>query len=104
MTASGNSHAHAGPEKTAHHSLVKRIAGRRILIVEDDVSLASFLSAELESQQFAVDLLHDGEEALAALEAKRRYDLLILDLNLPKLDGISLIRQIRPSHPRRVSR
>jgi DNA-binding response OmpR family regulator len=79
---------------------VHGIAGRRILIVEDDVSLASFLSAELESQQFTVELLHDGEEALAALQDKRRYDLLILDLNLPKLDGISLIQRMRPDHPR----
>jgi DNA-binding response OmpR family regulator len=74
--------------------------GRRILIVEDDVSLASFLSAELESQHFTVELLHDGEEALAALQEQRRYDLLILDLNLPKLDGISLIQRMRPNHPR----
>lgn len=79
---------------------MKTTAGRRILIVEDDVSLATFLSAELESQQFAVELLHDGEEALAALQGKRRYDLLILDLNLPKLDGISLIQRMRPNHPR----
>lgn len=79
---------------------MKTTAGRRILIVEDDVSLATFLSAELESQQFAVELLHDGEEALAALQGKRRYDLLILDLNLPKLDGISLIQRMRPQHPR----
>jgi DNA-binding response OmpR family regulator len=76
------------------------VVGRRILIVEDDVSLASFLSAELESQQFTVELLHDGEEALAALQQQRRYDLLILDLNLPKLDGISLIQRMRPHHPR----
>jgi two-component system copper resistance phosphate regulon response regulator CusR len=88
------------PEKSPCAVPVNSIAGRRILIVEDDVSLASFLSAELESQQFTVELLHDGEEALAALQEQRRYDLLILDLNLPKLDGISLIQRMRPQHPR----
>lgn len=88
------------PERGPCAAPVHGIAGRRILIVEDDVSLASFLSAELESQQFTVELLHDGEEALAALQDKRRYDLLILDLNLPKLDGISLIQRMRPDHPR----
>lgn len=75
-------------------------AGRRVLIVEDDLALADFLSAELEAQQFAVDLLHDGEEALRALQENHPYDLLIADLNLPRLDGISLIRRMRPLHPR----
>lgn len=76
------------------------VAGRRILIVEDDVALADFLRAELESQQYSVELLHDGEEALEVLQEQRRYDLLILDLNLPKMDGISLIERARPIHPK----
>lgn len=75
-------------------------AGRQILIVDDDVSLAAFLSAELQGQKYGVDVLHDGEAACSLLQEKRRYDLLILDLNLPKLDGIGLIEQIRPALPR----
>ena len=75
-------------------------SGRRILIVEDDVSLAGFLSTELQAQNYAVDILHDGEEALAVLDESRHYDLLILDLNLPRLDGIGLIERIRPAQPR----
>lgn len=75
-------------------------AGRRILIVEDDVDLAGFLSAELEAQHYTVDVIHDGEAALAALECAHQYHLLILDLNLPKLDGIALIERVRPSQPR----
>lgn len=77
-----------------------RAAGRRILIVEDDVSLAGFLCGELEAQGFVVEQAHDGEEALEILEAKRLFDLLMLDLNLPKLDGISLIERLRPVQPR----
>lgn len=77
-----------------------RSKGRRILIVEDDVSLASFLSSELQAQSFIVDQIHDGEEALHALEGDRQYDLLILDLNLPKIHGISLIQRVRPARPR----
>jgi len=73
---------------------------RRILIVEDDVELAGFLSAELQAQQYAVEVIHDGEAALAALEGQTQYHLLILDLNLPKLDGIALIERVRPSQPR----
>ena len=75
-------------------------AARRILIVEDDVDLAGFLSAELEAQQYIVEVIHDGEAALAALESPAQYHLLILDLNLPKLDGIALIERVRPSQPR----
>jgi DNA-binding response OmpR family regulator len=75
-------------------------AGRRILIVEDDQSLAEFLRGELEAQNFSVELLHDGEEACQALQQNRRYDLLILDLNLPSMDGINIIGRIRPLYPR----
>jgi DNA-binding response OmpR family regulator len=73
---------------------------RRVLIVEDDVSLAGFLASELQSENFIADLVHDGEAALAILQEGRRYDLLILDLNLPKIDGITLLQRIKPAHPR----
>ena len=75
-------------------------SGRQVLVVEDDDSLAGFLSEELRSQGFVVDQVSDGEAAVDALEAKRRFDLLIVDLNLPKLDGISLIRKVRPEQPK----
>ena len=75
-------------------------SGRQVLVVEDDHSLASFLSMELEADHFIVDQIHDGAEALKTLQAKRRYDLLILDLNLPNLDGLSLLKQLRPTQPR----
>lgn len=55
---------------------------------------------ELEADRFVVDQIHDGAEALTALQAKRRYDLLILDLNLPNLDGLSLLKQLREGQPR----
>lgn len=74
--------------------------GRYILVVEDDAALSGFLSEELRAQGFLVEQAFDGEAALSALKGKRRYDLLILDLNLPRLDGINLIRQSRPTHPR----
>ena len=73
---------------------------QNILIVDEDVSLGNFLRQELRAESFAVDLVHDGESAWNALEQQRRYDLLILDLNLPKLDGIGLLRRVRPTQPR----
>jgi DNA-binding response OmpR family regulator len=79
---------------------LNKSSGRHVLVVEDDPSLASFLSMELQTDRFVVDQIHDGAEALETLQAKRRYDLLILDLNLPSLDGLSLLKQLRPTHPR----
>jgi len=75
-------------------------SGRHVLVVEDDPSLAGFLSLELQADRFVVDQIHDGAEALKTLQAKRRFDLLILDLNLPSLDGLSILKQLRPTHPR----
>jgi two-component system OmpR family response regulator len=75
-------------------------AGRQLLVVEDDSSLAGFLSEELRSQGFIVEQLSNGEAAVIALEAKRRFDLLIVDLNLPGIDGIGVIRKVRPQQPK----
>jgi two-component system copper resistance phosphate regulon response regulator CusR len=75
-------------------------ARRNILIVDEDASLANFLSQELQAESFAVEVLHDGEAALSALQEHGRHDLVILDLNLPKLDGMSLIQHVRPEKPR----
>jgi DNA-binding response OmpR family regulator len=73
---------------------------RRVLMVEDDASFAGFLGAELQADGFAVELIRDGEAALGRLMEQPGCDLLMLELNLPKLDGISLIKQIRPKLPR----
>jgi DNA-binding response OmpR family regulator len=70
----------------------------RILVIEDDAALASYLRKGLESEHYAVDVALDGEQgALMASDAD--YDLLVLDLNLPKLDGISVLRSVRPVKP-----
>jgi DNA-binding response OmpR family regulator len=76
------------------------LSGRHILIVDEDVSLANFLRNELQAESFSVDVAHDGEAALAALQEQRLHDLLILDLNLPKLDGMGLLERVRPPRPR----
>lgn len=84
---------------TQETSAYKAVTGRRVLIVEDDVPLANFLADELRSEGFSVELVHDGEAALTLLQDSRRYDLLVLDLNLPKLDGIGVLNSIRPKKP-----
>jgi two-component system, OmpR family, copper resistance phosphate regulon response regulator CusR len=71
---------------------------KRILVVEDDTALANFLKRGLHSQQYAVDVLHDGETALRTLYATP-CDLLLLDLTLPGLDGLTLLDRLRPTMP-----
>ena len=70
----------------------------RILIAEDDVALASFVRQGLEAEHYAVDVFSDGEQA-RAMAAEFDYDLVILDLNLPRLDGIAVLRQLRLKKP-----
>lgn len=71
----------------------------RILVVEDDRSLGKFLSRELTLKRFSVQLCNDGE---AACEELRRSipDLVILDLNLPGMDGMTFLEQVRMSQAR----
>jgi two-component system OmpR family response regulator len=68
----------------------------RLLLVEDDLPLAEALMSLLVSSGYAVDCVHDGEAA-KALVAAEQFDLMILDLNLPHLDGLSVLRAMRAS-------
>ena len=70
----------------------------RILIAEDDEALARFVRQGLEGEHYAVDVFADGEQARTAAAAND-YDMVILDLNLPKLDGVSVLRQVRLKKP-----
>lgn len=69
----------------------------RILLSEDDRSLSSAIATILKYNNYAVDCAYDGEEALAFLE-NDIYDILILDLMMPKLDGISVLKIIRKNN------
>ncbi len=66
----------------------------RILIVEDEIHLAEALSQLLKKQHYSVDAVHNGEEGLdCALSGI--YDLIILDIMLPGMDGISILKSLR---------
>ena len=73
-------------------------AAHRILIVEDDVSLGKFLSRALKLKLFTVNIALDGEAAWETLQ-NRVYDLVILDLNLPGMDGMELLKRVREDQP-----
>ncbi len=66
----------------------------RLLVVEDDPKIASFLTKEFQEAGFAVDHFANGEEGLMHA-CKTPYDVAIVDLMLPGLDGLSLIEQMR---------
>jgi len=70
----------------------------RILIAEDDAALAGFVRQGLVGEHYAVDVVEDGEQA-RAMGSEFDYDLVILDLNLPKLDGVSVLRHLRLKRP-----
>jgi DNA-binding response OmpR family regulator len=65
-----------------------------VLLVEDDKPVAEFVRQGLEAEQYTVDVAHDGEEAQGKL-MECDYDLLVLDLNLPRVDGFAVLRSLR---------
>jgi DNA-binding response OmpR family regulator len=73
--------------------------GQKILVVDDDVPLGKFLSRELKRRHYSVEVRQDGEAARDDIQ-ESVYDLVILDLNLPKMDGMAVLKQVRLSQPR----
>src|ERR1700743_2205596 len=71
----------------------------RILVVEDDDKIASFLVKGLKQSGYAVDRCADGERAFGLAQSVA-YDAAVVDLMLPKLDGLTLIQQLRPKNVR----
>jgi two-component system, OmpR family, KDP operon response regulator KdpE len=70
------------------------VSGARLLIVEDDPLTRSAVAANLEGYGYVVDEAVDGATAMRALDAGRP-DLIVLDLGLPDIDGITIIRRVR---------
>jgi len=72
------------------------MAGERILIVEDEVKIARFLELELTHEGYRVEQVHDGREGLQRASSGN-FDLLILDVMLPSLNGMEVLRRLRQS-------
>jgi two-component system, OmpR family, copper resistance phosphate regulon response regulator CusR len=70
----------------------------RVLIAEDDIPLSNFLRRGFQTHNYLVDVVHDGEAAAEAVSGSK-YQLLVLDLNLPKLDGLMVLKRVRPLFP-----
>ncbi len=69
------------------------------MIVDDDIALGKFLSRELTNRQFSMEVCQDGESATEKIK-ETNYDLVILDLNLPRMDGMAILKQVRLGQPR----
>jgi two-component system copper resistance phosphate regulon response regulator CusR len=70
----------------------------RILVIEDEPRILAFLARGLEAEGFTVDGAADGAEGLRRA-GRGRYDLVVLDLLLPRLDGLSLLREVQQLRP-----
>jgi DNA-binding response OmpR family regulator len=66
----------------------------KILIVEDEVKVANFISNGLKEEGYPVDVAYDGRKGLA-LVRENRYDMILLDLMIPEIDGLELLRIMR---------
>ena len=71
--------------------------GMRILVIEDEPKVASFIQRALQEESYAVDLCPDGAEGLT-LARDIAYDVVILDLMIPTLSGIDVLKQLRTSN------
>lgn len=78
--------------------MTSRAAGPRVLVVEDEASIRVGLCDVLRFRGFSVESAEDGTSALAFIQ-RQALDLVLLDVMLPELDGFSVCRQLRVSHP-----
>jgi DNA-binding response OmpR family regulator len=81
-------------ELSLHHRTVVRTEAMQLLVVEDERRVASFLERGLRAEGYVVSVVHDGEQAVQ-LALTEPFSLIILDLRLPKMDGLTVLREIR---------
>ncbi len=72
----------------------------RCLIADDDLYIADFLKEAISDPNVVASIVHDGEQALEALAQGTAFDILITDLNMPKMDGEELLKQVRKISPK----
>jgi len=68
----------------------------KVLIIEDEKKVANFISRGLQEEGYTVDVAYDGKKGLEFLD-ERTYDIVLLDLMIPEIDGLELLKRIRAS-------
>ncbi|MER2127950.1 response regulator transcription factor [Solibacillus sp.] len=71
------------------------ILKKKILIIEDDQAISQMVSDSLSREDYLITAVYDGEEALDVMSREQDFDLILLDLMLPKVDGLECLRMIR---------
>lgn len=71
---------------------------KSLLIIDDDIALTELLSEYLSPQGYELTVCHDGESGLQMATSSRHFDLILLDVMLPKLDGFEVLKKLRISH------
>ena len=75
--------------------------GRRILVIDDDLAIRVLLQAVLKRMKFDVDLAEDGAAGLEKVQKNSQFDLILLDLMMPRLNGYEFIEKIGQDFPKR---
>lgn len=73
----------------------RKMAQNRVLIVEDEISIAKMIAMNLKVAGYETKMFHDGREAAEALEEEHAYDIALLDVMLPGMDGFALFEIVR---------
>ena len=76
-------------------------SGRRILVIDDDLAIRVLLQAVLKRMKFDVELAEDGAAGLEQIASRPPYDLILLDLMMPRLNGYEFIEKIGALYPER---
>ncbi|MEP1386085.1 MAG: response regulator transcription factor [Paraglaciecola sp.] len=74
------------------------MSNKQLLLIDDDTELTELLSQYLTPQGYDLDIVHDGEAGIAHATSGKHYDLILLDVMLPKLDGFEVLKELRMSH------
>ena len=74
------------------------MSDKKLLLIDDDVALIELLIEYLTPQGYQLDVAHDGESGLTLATSNKHYDLILLDVMLPKLDGFEVLKRLRISH------
>jgi CheY-like chemotaxis protein len=84
-------------------NMVTRIdgSGRKILVIDDDLAIRVLLQAVLKRMNFNVEVAEDGAAGLEKLQGNGGFDLVVLDLMMPRLNGYEFIEQVKNDFPSR---
>lgn len=74
------------------------MSAKKLLLIDDDLELTELLKEYLTPQGYELDVAHDGETGLDLATSNKHYDLILLDVMLPKLDGFEVLKKLRTSH------